>query len=115
MSFLAGFSNVLHALEVGAKCAAPFVAMVNPPLGALILQATSAAITIEAALPQHVSGSDKAALLLAQTEATVASTNQTLLAAGQPPLPEGIAQQAVAKADLVIKALIAQAAMATRN
>lgn len=87
MSFLSVFSNILHAIEAGAKIAAPVVAGLDPVIGALMAMATNAAIGVEAAITTPGSGAQKAALVAAQSQAVIDVTNAILESQGKKPLP----------------------------
>jgi len=85
-SWLSVFTTIFHAIETAAKIAAPIIATVNPVIGALMLQATTAAVNVEAILPT-APGADKAAVVKAATQATVDAINGILVSQGKSPLP----------------------------
>jgi hypothetical protein len=88
MTWLVVFQDLLHATEASAQIAAPIVAVLNPVLGALILQAANALVGAEAIFTERGDGPRRAALVRAQTEATVSLINTALKAQNKPLLPD---------------------------
>ena len=87
MSWFTTFRTVLHVAESAAKIAAPIVAVtVDPTIGALMLQATNAAVGAELVIITPGSGAQKASLVRAQTQATVDLINAILVSQGRPAL-----------------------------
>jgi hypothetical protein len=87
MSWFTTFESILHIVEAAAKIAAPIVAVtVDPTIGALMLQATNAAVGAESIITTPGSGPQKAALVRAQTQATVDVINSILISQNKPPL-----------------------------
>jgi hypothetical protein len=106
--FLSVFESILHAAEAAAKIAAPIVETVDPTVGALILQATDAAVGVEAVIVTAGSGARKAALVRAQTQATVDVINGILAAQHKTPavtLPAGIADIVQQQVQVVVAGL----------
>jgi hypothetical protein len=99
-SFLVAFKSICHALEAAAVIAAPIVQTLNPAVGGLLSAAAAAAVGVEAAVTQPGSGDIKAAVVAAQTEATIKVANGILSSQGRAPLPADtaamIAQQLAA-------------------
>jgi hypothetical protein len=92
MTWLAVFKDILHAAEAAAQIAAPIVAATgNPVLGALILQAAHAVVEAEAIFTTPGSGPQKAALVKAQTVATIGVINDVLKLQNKPALPANTA------------------------
>jgi hypothetical protein len=87
MTWLIIFEDMLHAAEAAAQIAAPIVAAMNPILGALILQSANAAVGAEAIFSEPGQGSKKAALVRAETAATVGVINNVLKSLNKPLLP----------------------------
>jgi hypothetical protein len=87
MTWLIVFEDVLHAAEAAAQIAAPIVAVMNPILGALILQAANAAVGAEVIFSEPGQGPRKAALVRAETAATVDVINTVLKSINKPALP----------------------------
>ncbi len=112
MSFLTGFMTTLHAIEAGAKIAAPFIATVNPVIGALVMQGATAAVGIEGVITAPGNGLQKAKIVASQTEATVKLVNSALVAQGKPPLPDNTTDQVNAQVKVVVDGLNAVAAAA---
>lgn len=108
MSFLSAFKSVLHAAEAAVRIAAPVVSIVNPVIGSLLLHATSAAVSAEAAVTG--SGAQKAALVLQQTQAAVDLINEILASQGRPTLPEDTVQVVTSTTKGVVDGLKAVAA-----
>lgn len=110
MSFLSAFKSVLHAAEAAVRIAAPVVSIVNPVIGSLLLHATSAAVSAEAAVTGPGSGAQKAALVLQQTQAAVDLINEILASQGRPTLPEDTVQVVTSTTKGVVDGLKAVAA-----
>jgi hypothetical protein len=89
-SFLTTFQSILDAVLAAMKIAAPLVAVADPVVGALMLQATNAAVSVEQILPAEGTGLQKARLVQEQTQATVDVINGILVAQGKPPLAANI-------------------------
>ena len=90
-SFLRGFLTVLHAVETAAKIAAPIISTVDPVIGALMTQANNAAIGIESAsltMSTTIPGDEKAAIVAAQSQATIDVINSILVSQNKPKLPD---------------------------
>jgi hypothetical protein len=104
MGWLHVFSNVLHAAETAAKLAAPFVSAVNPIVGGLMLQATTAAVSVEVMLAT-APGKDKAAVVAKGTQATVDAINAILVSQGKNPLPASTTDQVQAVVKTVVTGL----------
>ena len=86
-SFLSAFRNVLHAVEAAATIAAPIIAAVDPTIAALMTQANNAAIGVEEAITTPGSGAQKAAIVAAQSQATIVVINSILASQNKQPLP----------------------------
>lgn len=87
MSFLSVFQSILHVVEAAAKIAAPLIATQDPVIGALMTQATNAAVGVEAAITTPGTGAQKAAVVAGQSQATIDVINSILASQGKPPLP----------------------------
>ena len=87
-SFLSVFKTILHGLEVAASIAAPIVATQDPIVGALMQQATAAAVAVEQGITTPGQGSAKAQAVKAGTQATVDAINGILTSQGKNPLPQ---------------------------
>jgi hypothetical protein len=91
MSWLSVYEDLLHCAEAAARIAAPIVAVtVNPTIGALTLQAANAAVGAESLIDIPGSGQQKAALVRAQTQATVDVINGILASQNKPLLAPNI-------------------------
>lgn len=86
-SFLKGFQTVLHVVEAAAKIAAPLIATQDRVIGALMTQANNAAIGVEAAITTPGTGTQKAAIVAAQSQATIDVVNAILASQNKKPLP----------------------------
>jgi hypothetical protein len=87
MSFLSVFQTILHVVEAAAKIAAPLIATQDPVIGALMSQANNAAIGIEAAITTPGTGTQKAAVVAGQSQATIDVINAILASQNKPALP----------------------------
>lgn len=91
MAWLSVYKDLLHCAEAAAQIAAPIVAVtVNPTIGALTLQAANAAVGAESLIDTPGSGQQKAALVRAQTQATVDVINGILASQNKPLLAPNI-------------------------
>lgn len=86
-SFLSVFKNILHATEAAAQIAAPIVATFEPGIGALMMAAAGAAVSVEGSITAPNSGAQKQAAVAASTQQVVDVTNAILKEAGKAPLP----------------------------
>lgn len=93
MSFLSAFKSVFHAIEAGAQMAAPIIAIVDPPIGQLIMQATKSAVLVEATITDAKKGQAKADLVNAMTSATLDVINNILIEQGKPPISTDVLKQ----------------------
>lgn len=87
MSFLSVFASIAHAAEAAAALVAPIVQTVDPDVGRLMMGAAQAAIGAEAAITSPGSGQQKAAVVAAQTQASIDVINSILQSQGKRPLP----------------------------
>ncbi len=105
MSFLSVFKSILHVTETAAKLAAPFVAAVDPVIGTLMIQATNAAVGVESIITTPGSGTQKAGIVNAGTQATIDAINGVLASQGLKPLPANTADTVAQTVKSVIDAL----------
>ena len=110
MSFLSKFLTILHVTEAAAAISAPFIAIADPTVGALVNQANQSAIAAEAAITTPGSGAQKTAMVMAQTGATIALINSIRGTQGKPPLPASVTNQVQAQVNVTIAGLNAIAA-----
>lgn len=110
MSFITVFSNILHVVETAAKLAAPFVAVADPVIGTLMIQATNAAVGVESIITAPGTGAQKQQVVAAGTQATIDALNGILVSQGQKALPTGTAAVVAGTVKSVIDALNAKAA-----
>jgi len=108
-SFLSIFQTILHATETAATLAAPFVKAVDPEIGGLMLQATNAAVGVEAAITTPGTGAQKAAAVAAGTSATITAVNGILQSQGKAPLPANTGAIVASTVSSVVDALNAKA------
>jgi hypothetical protein len=115
MGWFTTFQTVLHVAESAARIAAPIVAVtVDPTIGALMLQATNAAVGAELVITTPGTGAQKAALVRAQTQATVDLINAILVAQGKPTLAPNVTDIVQQQVQVVVAGLntVAKAAEA---
>ena len=88
MSFLSVFKSILHAMEAASVIAAPIVAaQVDPTIGALMSQAATTAVLVEASIPATGSGATKALAVASQSQAIIDTISSILQSQGKAPLP----------------------------
>lgn len=114
MSFLSKFFTVLHAVEAAATISAPFVALADPQVGALMTQANQSAISAEAMFTGPGSGEQKASFVAAQTGATIGLINSARETAGAKPLPANTADQIQQQVKVTVAGLNAISAAAPK-
>lgn len=106
MSFLSAFRSILHAAEAASQIAAPIVAAtVDPTIGALMAQATQAAVGVESVITTPGSGAQKADLVKQQTLATIGVINSILQAEGKTPLASNVADIVSQQVSTVVQGL----------
>lgn len=104
-SFLRVFTNILHAIEGAAVIAAPIVSAVDPVIGALMTQATTVAVGVEAAITAPSSGDQRQQVVTQTTQNTVALINSLLSSQGKPTLPVGVVDAVTAATKSVVQGL----------
>jgi len=102
MSFLSVFRNILHAAEAAASIAGPVIARMDPVIGALMLQATNAAVGVEALIVGTKKGGERMAVVDQQIQATVDVTNAVLASQGKPALRADITDTVKQQLEVVI-------------
>lgn len=105
MSFLLVFRNILHAAEAAASIAAPVIAKMDPVIGALMLQATNAAVGVEALILGAKKGTEKMDVVGQQVQATVDVVNGILLSQGKTPLRSDITDTVKQQVQVVVSGL----------
>jgi hypothetical protein len=106
MSWFTTFDSILHLVEAAAKIAAPIIAVtVDPTIGGLMLQATNAAVGVESILTTPGSGPQKAALVRAQTQATVDVINGILVSQSKPTLAPNVTDIVQQQVQVVVSGL----------
>lgn len=110
MSFFSKFMTVLHVAEAAAAISAPYIAIADPSIGALVTLGNNAAIGAEAAITAPGSGAQKAALVAAQTAAAVSFINALRVSSGAAPLPANVTDQVQAQVNVTVAGLNAIAA-----
>jgi hypothetical protein len=105
MSFLSVFRSILHAAEAAASIAAPVVAKMDPVVGALMLQATNAAVGVEALILGVKKGTEKMDVVGQQVQATVDVTNAILVSQGRQPLKADVTDTVKQQLQVVIAGL----------
>lgn len=110
MIFLSVFGNILHVAEAAAAISAPFIAIADPEIGALMTFGNNAAIGAEAAITARGSGAQKAALVAQQTGAAINFANALRVSRGAPPLPANVVDQLTAQVQVTVAGLNAIAA-----
>jgi hypothetical protein len=114
MSFLSVFRSILHAAEAAASIAGPVVAKMDPVVGALMLQATNAAVGVEALILGAKKGSEKMEVVGQQVQATVDVVNGILASQDRPALPTGITDAIKQQVQVVVSGMNAvQTAVST--
>jgi hypothetical protein len=105
MSFLSVFKSILHAAEAAASIAAPVVAKMDPVIGALMLQATNAAVGVEALILDTKKGAEKMDVVGQQVQATVDVVNGILQSQNKAALPPGITDTVKQQVEVVVSGL----------
>jgi hypothetical protein len=106
MSWFTTFDSILHLVEAAAKIAAPIIAVtVDPTIGGLMLQATNAAVGVESIITAPGSGPQKAALVRAQTQATVDVINGIRASQNKSPLAPNVTDIVQQQMQVVVSGL----------
>jgi hypothetical protein len=78
---------------------------VNPEVGGIMMLATKTAVNVESIITTPGSGTQKAAVVQATTQAAVDLTNSLLASQNKPPLTPAVTQAATQTAQIVVDTL----------